>query len=326
MTLAAASSLRPEAAPRVPVSLVVPLRNERAHLEELIASIRQQTTLPDEVILVDGGSTDGTPAMADRLIGDDARFRVIEAGPATPGRGRNVGMAAARNAWVALTDGGIQLEPGWLAALLDAAQRNPGVSIVYGAYEPRQDTFFEQCATLAYVHPPEVREGGTTRGRFIASSLVRVDAWKAAGGFPDLRAAEDLMFMERVREAGCEEAWAPRARVWWRLQPTLGGTYRRFALYSRRNVEAGRQRYWHYGVARQYLVGAVFIGLALIHSWWWLAVPVLGGLARVARSILLRRGAHGWRWCFNPVRFALVGVIILTTDTATLVGWAKAST
>ena len=92
------------------------------------------------------------------------------------------------------------------------------------------------------------------RGPFIASALIHRDVWEAVGGFPDLRAAEDLIFMERINEHRIMVGWASGATVAWRLQPTLARTYRRFVLYSKHNVWAGLQRDWHHGIARQYLV------------------------------------------------------------------------
>ena len=306
------------------VSLVIPVRNEERSLPRLIASIRAQTRLPDEVILVDGGSTDGTVALARQLTAHDPRWRIVEAGPATPGRGRNVGIAAARYEWIALTDAGIRLEPDWLEQLVAVAASDPGLAIVYGNYEPVTDSFFTRCAALAYVPPREERPGGRMRGPFIASSLVRRQAWEAVGGFPDLRAAEDLIFFERLSRAGLRAGWAPRATVWWEIQPSLLATFRRFVLYSRHNVWAGRQAYWHYGLARQYLMALPFLGLALLHSAWWLVVPLLAGSARVAKSLWRRREGRGVAWLLNPIRFLGVAVVLLAVDLATFVGWAQA--
>lgn len=306
------------------VSLVIPVRNEAEHLGELIASITQQEYPPAEILLVDGGSTDGTPALARRLTAGDSRFRVVEAGPATPGRGRNIGIDAARHEWVALTDAGIRLEADWLKWLVSRVQADPGAGVVYGAYFPVEETFFERCAALAYVAAPTQTPDGVLRGRFIASSIVRRSAWQAVGGFPDLRAAEDLMFMERLTESGFREAWEPRARVWWRVQPTLGRTFRRFLLYSRFNVLAGRQRFWHYGVARQYAAGAPFVALGIFGSPWWFAVPAAALAARVARRIWQRRAGRPWAFCLNPAQFGVVALIVLVTDLATLAGWAWA--
>src|SRR5689334_20070103 len=103
------------------VSLVVPVRDEAETISVLLSSIERQTRRPDEVIIVDGGSKDGTPDLVRGLVGDDRGIQIVEAGAATPGRGRNVGWSVARNPWIAFTDAGIELDPAWLERLIAAA-------------------------------------------------------------------------------------------------------------------------------------------------------------------------------------------------------------
>jgi hypothetical protein len=107
----------------------------------------------------------------------------------------------------------------------------------------------------------------------IASCLLRRSAWAGVGGFPDLRAAEDRIFMRALATAGHRQATAPEAIATWQLQPDLVRTFRRFRTYSRVNVSVGEQRHWHYGVARQYLAAVPFVLLA--HP----AAGVAGGAA-----------------------------------------------
>jgi glycosyltransferase involved in cell wall biosynthesis len=308
------------------ISLVVPLRNEAQSLGALVDSIRGQTRPPDEIIFVDGGSTDRTPELARELLANDERFRVVEAGDATPGRGRNVGVSVARCPWIAFTDAGIRLDPQWLARLAEAVDTDPKAEVVYGNFEPLIRTFFERCAAIAYVEPKKKTRlaDAPTRGRFIASSLMRRDVWQRVGGFPDARAAEDLIFMERIEAQGIKTSWAASANVEWQLQPNLARTFRRFMLYSKHNVWAGRQRFWHYGIARQYAVALVFIVLALVHSPWWLVAPAMGLAARASKRILSHREERGLSWVMNPFQFFYVTVIILAVDLATFVGWAQA--
>jgi cellulose synthase/poly-beta-1,6-N-acetylglucosamine synthase-like glycosyltransferase len=158
----------------------------------------------------------------------------------------------------------------------------------------------------------------------VASVLLRREVHTAVGGFPDLRAAEDRIFLERIDECGFEVGWAPNATVWWQLQPTLGRTFLKFVVYSKQNVRAGRQRYWHYGVARQYLAGLVCVGLAIAVNPAWMAVPFFGALARVGKNIWARREGRSVRWLLNPVQFVGVGVLLATIDCATFLGWAQA--
>jgi glycosyltransferase involved in cell wall biosynthesis len=307
-----------------PVTVVVPLRNETQSLAMLIDSLRQQTVAPAEIVLVDGGSTDGTETRARELTHDDPRFRILQIGPATPGRGRNEGIAAARHDLIALTDAGIQVDPSWLEELLAIAEQHPGADVVYGNYDPILDSYYKKCASLAYVPMKERRpDGSITRGPSIASMLLKRQAWQQVGGIPDLRAAEDLIFMKQIEDHGFQIEWAPRAHVRWQLQPTLASTFRKFVVYSRHNVWAGRQWDWHYGIARKYLVGLVFLILALVHSWWWLAVPIAGAMARAAKSIYVRREGRGLGWLINPLQFFGVLIVMLTIDLAAFVGWAQ---
>lgn len=298
--------------------MIVPVRNEEQSLRLLIEALLCQTLAPSEVVIVDGGSTDETVSVARRLTAGDKRFRVLEAGDATPGRGRNIGIAAARYDWVALTDAGIRLEATWLERLAQVITDDSSIEVVYGNYEPVTDTWFERCAALAYPPPKQKRPGGWMRGPSVASTLMRRQVWQRVGGFPDLRAAEDLIFMERIERKGIKVGWSPTATVWWQLQPSLGRTFRKFMLYSRHNVWAGRQYDWHHGIARQYALWLVFVGLALAHhSPWWLAGPALGFAARTARSVWRRREGRGLLWALNPIQLIGVGAVLLVIDAAT---------
>jgi len=305
------------------VSLVIPVRNEATTISDLLTSIHSQTLPTSEILLVDGGSLDNTVEILRSAAQGNSSVHLLEAPDATPGRGRNIGIEAASNDWIALTDAGICLEPTWLERLVAEVERDPSVNLVFGAYEARAETFFQQCAAAAYVAPKQHRPGGLMRGPSIASCLLHRSLWRAVGGFPDLRAAEDLIFMEQCQRVG-RIAWAPQALVRWQLQPTLDATFRRFALYSYHNVLAGRQRYWHYGVARKYLVALVIVILAAAHSRVWLFALFIAVFARAAKSIWNYDEPRRLAWLFNPARLLLVGTILAVIDLATFVGWGRA--
>ena len=307
------------------VSLVIPVKDEEGTVDALLASIGAQTQPVDEVVFVDSGSSDRTVALLRNASLGNTPIRVIESGAGSPGKGRNIGIAAATNQWVALTDAGIKLDPRWLEELMEVVLHNPDVDVVYGNYEPVVDTFFERNAALVYVPAKQERAGAQMRGPSIASCLLRRDVWQAVGGFPDLRAAEDLMFMEQVERRPFKIGWAPRATVWWQLRPSLLSTFRRFVLYSRHNVLAGRQKYWHYGIARQYVL-ALIVALAALGSgiWWLLLAIPLGLLLRVFKSIWSRRDSLSVWGLINPLRLIHVMIITLAIDLATFVGWIQA--
>src|SRR5262249_9072731 len=138
----------------VKVSLVIPVKNEADSIERLISSAAAQTRRPDEVLIVDGGSSDGTTEIVDRWAQRHSLsdwIRVVRVDEATPGKGRNVGVSQAKHDWIAFTDAGIRIEHFWLDRMVDVVQREEDVDVVYGGYEPIVETFFDRCAALAYV-------------------------------------------------------------------------------------------------------------------------------------------------------------------------------
>ena len=91
------------------LSVVIPTLNAAARLPATLASVAEA----DEVMVVDGGSTDGTPALAETL-----GARVVQA-PRGRGSQLAAGVAAANGAWLLLLHGDTRLAPGWRQARVD---------------------------------------------------------------------------------------------------------------------------------------------------------------------------------------------------------------
>jgi glycosyltransferase involved in cell wall biosynthesis len=301
-----------------PVSVVIPLYNEALSVGRLLHSLERQSQQPTEVVCVDAGSGDDT---VDRIRGFSGglRVRLVCRGRLNPGEARNEGVRHAGEDWIAFIDGGTVAEDGWLDTLMSEGAQ--GADVVFGSYEPVCDTFFRRCAALAYV--PE-RSSKGIRGPFVASMLVRRDAFNTVGGFPPYRAAEDLIFVERLRSGAFRLAYAPEAVVHFETAPDVLSTFRRFALYSRVNLDAGRGRYWHYGLGRQYgLVAAMLCGgLVLGGGAWVLTLIPLWFGARVTKAAWKKKG--DLPFCvFRPDHLAGAAGITLVLDLATWVGAAR---
>jgi glycosyltransferase involved in cell wall biosynthesis len=307
------------------VTLVIPVRDEADNVGDLIGSIQAQTRPPDEIIIVDGGSTDGTLGEVRALVGEDPRAQIVQAGMATPGRGRNVGRSVARNPWIAFTDAGTRLDPHWLERLVDAAEQDPSAEVVFGSYQPQISSFLESCAVGAYIPAQQATPAGWWRGPSVASLLVSGDAFDGVQGFPDARAAEDQIFLERLQRNHIPITWAAEAIVHWQTPRSLSATYRRFRQYSYQNVLLGRQGDWHHGVARLYLSGVIGLALGLAWDRRTLRLAPVGPLARAAHNLWAHRREFGLAFVLNPVRIVGVAGLTLLIDAATFTGWAGAS-
>ena len=309
----------------IKVSVIIPVRDEENSIRELLDSLLAQSCPPDEIVITDGGSVDATPQIIEEYIRRGAPVRLIRAGAALPGRGRNLGAAQASFEWLGFTDAGIRLANNWLEALVAKAETDDSIDVVYGSWQPVTNTFFKECAAIAYVPPPAQRDGMLIRPRFIASTLLRREAWQAVNGFPeDLRSAEDLVFMDRVENAGYRFVFEPRAEVHWDLRPTLGATFKRFLVYSRNNIRAGLFRQWQATILIRYGVLAVLLVAALIVEPAWVWFPIgawlLMLIARAVVSIRRNRFCYPASFLHNIFRGVMIISLLAVLDAAAIIG------
>lgn len=103
------------------VSVVVPAYNAADVLERCVRSVLAQTYACFEVLLVDDGSSDRTPQLADALAREDGRVRVFHKENGGVSSARNMGLAEARGEWLTFVDADDYLGPHFLESLLAGA-------------------------------------------------------------------------------------------------------------------------------------------------------------------------------------------------------------
>lgn len=310
--------------PSIDVSVVVPVRDEQESIRALLDGLLNQTLAPNEIIITDGGSRDETVQIIEEFIKRGSPIRLFREQDAMPGRARNVGAANATSEWIAFTDAGTIPQRTWLEFLTEKVSSDD-IDAVYGSFEPIMDTFFRECAVITYLPPPSETEGKFTRARSIASALIKRKAWEAVGGFPDhLRSAEDLIFMQKINEQGFREVRAPRAIVYWSIQPNLWHTFKRFVVYARNNMRAGLWREWQRAIFQRYLVLAVLCLPAIWMGAKWSLIVVVCWLllliARATNAIRRYRFAAPASLARNIGRIFVIVPIIATLDLAAFVG------
>lgn len=230
------------------ISVVTTVLDDEQALGSLLTGLLPQLAPDDELVVVDGGSTDGTVAVVRRAAEENPRVRLVVEPGAGISRGRNTGIGLAAHDAIACTDAGCVPAPGWLDALRRAFDRHPDVDLWTGTYRVGATTPWEHAlvavgypAIEELAHPtPFVRAYGRLFGRAFDPSMptgrsvaFRRRAWRTAEGFPEhLATGEDVLFGRRVVETGHTARMVRDAEVSWAQRPTFRANMRMLRRYG----------------------------------------------------------------------------------------------
>jgi glycosyltransferase involved in cell wall biosynthesis len=228
----------------IPVSLILTTLNEEEGIALFFEGVRASTVRPAEIVICDGGSTDGTVDAIRRESGDLPVALYVEHG-ANIARGRNIAIAHASCDILAITDAGCRLAVDWLENVTQPLLEDSAVDAVGGGYALAGGNWIQRCTEAATL-PFEAQDAE----RFLPSSrsfAVRRTALLAAGGYPERLtfAGEDTALCLRMREQGMRFVTRWDAVVHWETRRTLGAFLRQYYLYGLGDGEA-RSLGWRY--------------------------------------------------------------------------------
>jgi glycosyltransferase involved in cell wall biosynthesis len=186
------------------VSVIIPIYNGGTTIERALKSVFEQTFTDFEIVVVDDGSTDDTPAVLARF-GDQIRV-IRQRNRGLPGA-RNAAVAVARGEILALIDHDDQWLPRKLELTVAALQNDPAAVLVYSDMMVVNDLGEESRGSPIgpdTAHAPTMDEMLTRIWPITPSTVVmRRDAFERAGGFCEsLISAEDIHFWLLMREQG----------------------------------------------------------------------------------------------------------------------------
>ncbi len=306
------------------VSVICTVFNEAETIEALWRSLLSQTRLPNEVVIVDGGSTDGTLEKLERLAqGAGLPLRVISRPGCNISEGRNVAIRAAQGELIVGVDAGVRLAKDWLAELVAPFERADPPDVVAGFFVADPHSIFELA--LGAVTLPRLEEiNPATFNPSSRSVAFRRAAWQKVGGYPEwLDYCEDLLFDFALRDGGYRFAFAPRAVVHFRPRKTLKAFFKQYYRYARGDGKADFYLYRHLVRYATYLIGLpILIVLGIVHHpLWLLGLPT--GLMVMLRKPLRRLLAQwaGLSWRERLVALAWLPIIRLTGDVAKMCGY-----
>lgn len=298
---------------RAKVTLITTVKNEEKTIGLFLDSVKKQTRKPDEVIVVDGGSTDKTISKIQDLR-SKIKVKVIRR-RGNRSVGRNTAVKNSSNNIIACTDAGCILDPHWLERITLPFEKLE-TDVVSGFYKPITTSIFEKCLAAYTCTMPDRLD----KKNFLPSSrsvAFRKSAWLKAEGYPEkLATCEDLIFDKRLKNIGARFVTEEKAIVYWPQRTNIFQAARQFFSYA---VGDGKARYFRKSTPflfGRYTLGGMFLGFALLSSNYYLLTIIflLFGL------YLLWAVWKNYRYVRNPRAFIYLPLLQLVSDICVMTG------
>ncbi len=201
----------------IPVSIIIPARNESAIIETVVRSILASQYAPFELLVVDDRSTDDTAALVRAIAATDARLRLIDGAELPPGwLGKPwacyQGALAATGRYLLFTDADTEHAPALLGHAIGAMERDAPDLLTLITHQ-RCVTFWERIimpqiwVPLGFRYPPSRVNRATKPHHLVANGqfiLVRRSSYDEIGGHTAVRGevVEDLALAQTFLRAG----------------------------------------------------------------------------------------------------------------------------
>jgi glycosyltransferase involved in cell wall biosynthesis len=230
------------------VSVIATVLNEAESIDRLVESLMRQTLTPVDVVIVDGGSTDGTWERLESAktkytnliaIRDESCRLPISRGPIS--RGRNVAIAAAHSDIVACVDAGCSYAPEWLENLTASIRGGESEYALGGScIDPIERTVWDIASAPFF--GVKLSAEAKTKSCTARSMAFRKGLWERVGGFPeDFLFGEDTVFDLKAR-AVARPTFVTSAKAFYRPRHTFMSALRLMARYALSDGIAGVRR------------------------------------------------------------------------------------
>ena len=266
---------RPRLGPWPTVSVVAPMYNEAAHIRRFADCMLAQDYPQDklEILLVDGGSGDGTQQIAEQVARDHPQFRLLHNPDRFLPQGENLGIRSARGEYIARVDLHVGYGPDYIRSCIEGLQDNDAwcVGGVINT-QPGAGTYAAGTIAIVQSHPFGVGNSYdriSTKARVVdtvAFPTLKREVFAKVGLYNELLPRhEDTDLYSRIRQAGGKLMVLPSIRTTYYSRPTLRGLLKQAwqngyetALAWLVNSDCASARHWIPGL---FVVSLILLGI-----------------------------------------------------------------
>jgi glycosyltransferase involved in cell wall biosynthesis len=266
----------------VAVSVVVPCRNESAHIRKCLQSLlAQDSILGDyEIVVADGFSDDNTWEILQELSGQNEKLRIVRNHKRITPAGMNAGIAAAKGRWIAVVGAHAHYPSNYLMTCLQVAEE-VGADNVGGGVRCQGSTLFQKAVCTA--HHMSIISGGARWHNLdyegpadtVFGGFYRKEVFSRLGGFDEelVRNQDDEFNLRLVRSGG--SIWlSSRIQSVYMPRGTSRSLFRQYFQYGYWKVRVIQKH--RIPASPRHIVPGVFVLSLVISAGASLIVPVFG--------------------------------------------------
>lgn len=287
--------------------------------DELDVALRTFTSednlrLVDEVVIVDGGSRDGTWELLNEWMQKVAKLKVYQVPGANISQGRNEAVKRANADIIVSFDSGTKYKDNWLRLMLEPFN-SQGAAVVGGSTEAYGNTRFQKCLAALYNN----RSKADTFNPSHRGIAYLKEVWEKVGRYPgNAEAGEDTAFNTQWRNMGYKYVNVKEAKNYWLTRAKWSEGFKMARRNTRGHMSLGEPTgtWVILTITSLYL----FCVLCLIGG---LYRPVLWYLGMIFYAFYLMKRLFGrgrWRVTAQPINFIIGWYALLSLDLGTALG------
>lgn len=276
------------------VSFITTLFNEEKDISAFLDSLFEQSALPEEIVIVDGGSKDNT---LDILINyfqkkvkdfdlkfsgnilfdtlDGINVKIFQINGARISEGRNFAIKNTMGEIICVSDSGCMLDKDWFLQITKPFQSGRELCVVGGYNYAMAKNFLQSCLAASIM--PKKEE--IKKDKYMPSSRnlsFKRSAWLEVGGYPEVMDyGEDMKFNFNLRSRGYEINYNPEAIVYWKMRDNLSKIFKQFFRYAKGDALGKMYLYRHLVRFFSLIVLAAIIILSVVLSPWFLLALIV---------------------------------------------------
>ncbi len=295
------------------VSFIVTLFNEEKDVSTFLNSLFEQSAFPEEIVIVDGGSTDNTLNIlinyfknkienfksidedsekdlkfkgnilfdAPGVIADSGKnfssinVKIFQINGAKISEGRNFAIKNAAGEIICVSDCGCLLDKDWFLQITKPFNSGGDLCVVGGYNYAIAKNFLQSCVAASIMpKKEEIRED-----KYMPSSRnlsFKRRAWLEVGGYPEfLDYGEDMKFNFNLRSGGYEIKYNPEALVYWKMRDNLLKIFKQFFRYAKGDALGKMYLYRHLIRFFSLIVLAAIVVLSVVFSPWFILALII---------------------------------------------------